>query len=427
MAGESTTYTVPATELHGSNTANCSPTPYIGTSSFTVTFTRDTTDKTKLLWSVSGLSPVCSGASRYDYNFQAAIGVNSPDYPDNWDYIWEIMNHPLYNYDYNWKNHMNPTNPSNCYTNNVTGSTVSIRLYVRARYGSYECCGNGSPTNWCYNNGHGFYLITSYDNVEVPPYEEFYQVDYNTNGGSPDTLPSQTKSSLSALTLYNAPTKFVTVNYHNPNYIDQYSMPFGGWYSSADSQTYASGGSYSLNANTTMTAQWAGATFTTRIIPDQQITVTYNANGGTVSPGYTTYNKAISGYANSSGSTTVYVGSGAQVSNLSTDLDLYPIYGSAKVLKNNIPTPTKSGFAFQGWYFDSTLQNPITDDFYVADNTTIYAKWVALPIHKAKSNGTWSSEGPKVWQCVNEGGTKKWKQVADIYKFDGTSWQNISE
>ena len=66
-------------------------------------------------------------------------------------------------------------------------------------------------------------------------------------------------------------------------------------------------------------------------------TLTYNANGGSVSPGSKTLNK------------------GAQ-------------YG-------NLPTPTRSGYTFNGWYTQASGGSKVSSSTTINANTTIYAHW----------------------------------------------------
>lgn len=113
-----------------------------------------------------------------------------------------------------------------------------------------------------------------------------YTVTYNTNGGT-GTNANQTKEHGKALTLYtNEPTKA--------------GYTFAGWLGS-DNATYQAGGTYTANADLTLTAQWTPANYT----------ITYNLNGGTVTGNPTGYT-----------------------------------IESAAITLNN---PTKTGYTFAGW------------------------------------------------------------------------------
>ena len=111
-----------------------------------------------------------------------------------------------------------------------------------------------------------------------------YTVTYNTNGGT-GTYANQEHGK--ALTLYtNEPTKA--------------GYTFAGWLGS-DNATYQAGGTYTANADLTLTAQWTPANYT----------ITYNLNGGTVTGNPTGYT-----------------------------------IESAAITLNN---PTKTGYTFAGW------------------------------------------------------------------------------
>ena len=49
------------------------------------------------------------------------------------------------------------------------------------------------------------------------------------------------------------------------------------------------------------------------------------------------------------------------------------ISGGSKL--NNLPTPTKTGHEFLGWYYDSALENPVDSNDTITRNLTLYAKW----------------------------------------------------
>lgn len=40
-----------------------------------------------------------------------------------------------------------------------------------------------------------------------------------------------------------------------------------------------------------------------------------------------------------------------------------------------LPTPSRSGYKFLGWYTDMTFETEFTEDTFVDRNVTIYAKW----------------------------------------------------
>jgi len=114
-------------------------------------------------------------------------------------------------------------------------------------------------------------------------------------------------------------------------------------------------------------------------------TVTFNPNGGSV----TTTSKTVT-----AGST----------------------YGT-------LPTPTRSGYKFLGWYTASSGGTQIlsTTTVSIMANQTLYAHWEALSIMRVNDNGTWKT----ITQIyANENGT--WKQVVGVYgNVDGTWLQSL--
>ena len=103
-----------------------------------------------------------------------------------------------------------------------------------------------------------------------------YTVSYNANGATSGTAPAnQTKTHDVALTLAAQGT------------LSRTGYTFDGWYTTASGTggtAYSAGGSYTGNAGLTLYAKW-------NII---QYTVTWNANGGTVSPTSSTVNAGSS-------------------------------------------------------------------------------------------------------------------------------------
>lgn len=47
----------------------------------------------------------------------------------------------------------------------------------------------------------------------------------------------------------------------------------------------------------------------------------------------------------------------------------------ANALGSQLPTPTRAGYVFQGWFFDSNLTQPLAAENIPSDDFTLYAKW----------------------------------------------------
>mgnify|MGYP004710048425 CR=1 FL=1 len=104
----------------------------------------------------------------------------------------------------------------------------------------------------------------------------------------------------------------------------------------------------------------------------KSFTVTYNANGGNASASnklvkqtFTSWNTA----ANGSGKT---YNAGAKYS-ANESVTLYAQYANPSI--GSLPTPTRSGYSFEGWYTSATGGTKITDSTKVTANITIYAHW----------------------------------------------------
>jgi uncharacterized protein (TIGR02145 family)/uncharacterized repeat protein (TIGR02543 family) len=101
---------------------------------------------------------------------------------------------------------------------------------------------------------------------------------------------------------------------------------FNGWYTGATSGTVVNTNTV-FNANTTIYAQWTLITYT----------ITFDANGGTVNPTIGT------------------TGAGGTLASL--------------------PTPTRTGCTFNGWYATVTGKTQVTTSTVFNANATIYAQW----------------------------------------------------
>lgn len=220
---------------------------------------------------------------------------------------------------------------------------------------------------------------------DPPP---IYTVSFNSNGGSVDTasVEVESKDSIGKLP---APSRS--------------GYTFDGWF------TAASGGikiteSYAVTKTQTVYAHWTMIKFT----------VTLNANGGSVTPASVSIQqgKAIgtlptptrTGY-NFLGWYTSKTG-GSKISSsqvVKRDMTVYaqweinyytitfdPVGGSVSQPVNSVPhgsqigrlpRPTRTGYAFDGWYTAKTDGTLITASYTVTKNITLYAQWTKI-IHK---------------------------------------------
>ena len=101
---------------------------------------------------------------------------------------------------------------------------------------------------------------------------------------------------------------------------------FGGWYTDSTYSTQVTS-TTTFDETTEIVAKWL-----------ENITITYDANGGTVSPNNVT------------------IGAGTAIGTL--------------------PTPEKSGYTFGGWYTDNTFTTEVTPTTTFDQTTSIVAKWI---------------------------------------------------
>ena len=155
-----------------------------------------------------------------------------------------------------------------------------------------------------------------------------YTLTYNANGGS----VSPTSKTLNEGAAYgNLPTP------------TRSGYTFDGWYTNADGGSKV-GANTTIKGNTTIYAHWTKNDTPT---PVKTYTLTYNANGGNVSPTSKTLNEGAS-------------------------------YGE-------LPTPTRNGYTFDGWFTELTGGNKVSANTTINGNATIYAHWIEIP---QQDNGT---------------------------------------
>ena len=142
----------------------------------------------------------------------------------------------------------------------------------------------------------------------------------------------------------------------------EYTLPANGFKAPAGKQfkawsvggvEKAAGDTITVNANTTVTAIWEN-------IPVVTYTVSFDANGGKVTPASAT------------------TGADGKLATL--------------------PTPTRSGYRFNGWYTAVIGGKEITEDTVFTENTTVYAHWTKKT--PSGSSGSGSNSGTTIIQSA---------------------------
>lgn len=255
-----------------------------------------------------------------------------------------------YTISYNGNGSTSGSTASGSYTTGGSAYTIAANGFARTNYtftGWNTLSGGGGTA---YTAGVSTYS-TSADLTLYAQWSAIqYTVTWSPNGGS----VSPTSSSGPSGTVVTAPTPTYTGNtflYWRDgttvfNYVNQINP----------------GGTWTIVGNTTFYAWWTPI----------QYTVTYNANGGSVSPASATVN-----------------------------------YGSSVTL----PTPTRSGYTFNGWYTASsggTLVGSAGASYTPSSTITIYAQWTLTPVIPtvtiAANSSVTSTTGQINWTSTNQYG-----------------------
>ena len=297
--------------------------------------------------------------------------------------------------------------------------------------------GSGAPSSQEKDFMNNIILTSS-----TPSTAKSYTITYNANGGSVSPSSKTVSCTFSKWntkadgtgTSYNPGDNYTTDA--NVTLYAQWTAPaagtlatptktgytFDGWYT-------ASGGGTKITSSTTITenktlyAHWAPNTYTVRFngngatsgsMSNQSFTydvsqnltanafkraytVTYNYNGATGgnSKSTDTATAAFNGWATSASGSKVY-NDKQSVKNLAASgtVDLYANWTLGTV---TLPTPTRSGYTFDGWYTNSALTNSAgaAGAFYKPTaNTTLYAKWTQNPTYTVTLDPTGGSVSP---------------------------------
>ena len=195
-----------------------------------------------------------------------------------------------------------------------------------------------------------------------------YTVVFNGNGGTISGNSSKTVT-------YNA-------TYGTLPTASRTGYTFTGWYTATSGGTQvAAGTTVKITGNQTLYAQWRANTYT----------VTFNANGGSVSTG----SKSVT-----------YGGT----------------YGT-------LPTPTKSGNRFDGWFTAATGGTQVATGTKVSitSNQTLYAHWTVIEYTVTLERGNFSAYGSRVYSRTSSaynkwqsGGGTLTKKSSGSYYLDGS-------
>ena len=249
-------------------------------------------------------------------------------------------------------------------------------------------------------------------------YKALHTLNYDANGGSGAPAKSE------AYGYYNSyPTQQNGQHTISSTVPTKTGYTFGGWNTntSGTGTNYTAGQTYTNTASSnTLYAKWTvntitlkyngngntggtipadstfsyGSSVTTAAAPTRAYTVTYNANSGTVSPASATATYTFGGWKSSANSknynaATAYTDSFGATSGSVT---LTAQWSGGTV---TLPTPTRTGYTFVGWYDAASGGNKIGDagaSYTATANKTLYAHWTANTI-TLKYNGNGNTGG----------------------------------
>lgn len=256
-----------------------------------------------------------------------------------------------------------PYNMSYYYTDStcatqLTNATITVPKKTGYTFHGYCTSTNGNGTQYITSAGkvyNDLYKVNKNQTLYAWWTANTYTVTFNANGGSTST---SSKTVTYASTYGELPTPTRT------------GYTFKGWFTSASGTTQiTSSTKVSITAAQTLYAQWTANTYT----------VTFNANGGTTP----TASKSVS-YAST--------------------------YGT-------LPTPTRLGYSFNGWFTAITGGTKITSSTQVSitANQTLYAQWTARGFVHIDNGASWD-----MYMCYIDNGTT-WELYIP-YIDNGTSW-----
>lgn len=253
-----------------------------------------------------------------------------------------------------------------------------------------------------------------------------YTIAFNANGGT-GSAPSQTVKSGSSATLPVVTKKFeITYNAAGGTLSGAgnktAACPLNGWYTAATggSKRGNAGASYKPTVSETLYAQWGSATYGTLPVPTRtnySFDGWYTASsGGTKVSATSSVTTNVTIYAHWKGNeyTLTFNANGGSVSPTSKTIAYGDSYGT-------LPTPVRENYTFDGWYTAVSGGTKVTTStkVTVVSNQTLYAHWTAKKFMLTyNANGGTVSTASKTLTYGDSYGTLP-TPTRDYYVFDG--------
>ena len=308
--------------------------------------------------------------------------------------------------------------------NTAQGNYPSITLPTRTGYsfnGYWDTSAASGGTQWYNASGNSLRTFNLTANAtwwarwSANTYYVYYNQGTATGGWNATTYATQSRTYPNATTLRtNSMTKSnTTANGYTVTYAqgtatggwnattyaaqtatNTISYTANGWTTGStntNDSDYANGASFGSSSTTNLTlypnfttsTSYGGVTTRTNSMTKSNTalgTVTFKYQDGstadTTSAGYTSY--TANGWTTTSGSTSRTYANGAATGALSGNVTLYPCF-SQSTTSASFPSPTRSGYTFDGWYDAASGGNKVTS-YTGTTAKTLYAHWTALAL-----------------------------------------------
>ena len=305
-------------------------------------------------------------------------------------------------------------------TNKVSDATYTptsnITVYAKWTPITYTVTynGNGATGGSTANSSHTYDVAKA---LTANGYEREYTVTYNHNyTGSTNTSKTATytfngwatsangakaynnSQSVTNLSSSNGATVTLYANWSSANVSytpSRTGYTFGGWYKEAACTNKVSDATYTPTSDITVYAKWTVNTYT--------VSYNYNgATGGNAEAGKTvTYDSTYGTLPSPTRAYTITFDSkgGSTCNNQTATWNFGGWYNGSSLVKADskvttasnhtltaswtggtitLPTPTREGYIFGGWFSDANLSNSVNNNTQFTSNTTLYAKWTAI-------------------------------------------------
>ena len=137
--------------------------------------------------------------------------------------------------------------------------------------------------------------------------------------------------------------------------------------------------------------------------PTRSYTISFNSNQGTACTNQTATWNFENWFKESNFTTPVTADTIVSTAGNHT---IYAKWSNGKI---TLPTPTRTGYIFRGWYSDSEFKNQVSNTTQYNSNTTLYAKWEAI-----KYTVTYNSNKPEIASSSVTGSTADSTHTYDV-------------